>query len=219
MRNSATSATLSPRAADQRLGVVGKRRPVAVPDRQVLGPDRGSVGGLPDEGVLRHLRGHTPPDHGVVEARQLQNLRHLRNVAEHVGQVAQLHHAPEGGPADESHLQVAHDRLAGGEELVHQDVPGAHAQPAGGGQRAEPAFGLGTDLEVVVHHRHLPVQHEVGIAGVTLEQGEQAVDQVHESETEVLIGLVPFPVPVRVRNDGNPAGGHDRQTMTCARRW
>ncbi len=207
------------RAADQRLGVVGERRPVAVADGQVLGPDRGAVGGLPDEGVLGHLRGHAPPDDGIVETGQLQDLGHLGNVAEHVGEVPELHHAPEGGPADQAHLQVAHDRLAGGEELVHQDVPGTHAQPAGGGQRAEPALGLGADLEVVVHHRHLPVQHEVGIAGVALEQREQRVDQVHEGETEVLIGLVPFPVPVRVRNDGNPAGGHDRQTMTCARRW
>ena len=44
-----------PRAADERLGVVGQRRTVAVADGQVLGPDRGAVGGLPDEGVLGHL--------------------------------------------------------------------------------------------------------------------------------------------------------------------
>ena len=86
------------RAADQRLGIIGQRRPVAVADGQVLGPDGRAVGGLPDEGVLGHLRGHAPPDHGVVETGQLQDLGHLRNVAEHVGQVAQLHHAPKAAP-------------------------------------------------------------------------------------------------------------------------
>ena len=84
----------------------------------------------------------------------------------------------------------------------------------GGRQRTQPALGLGTHLEVVVDHRHLPVEHEVGVAGVALEQRDQRVDQLHQGQTKVLVGLVPFPVPVRVRNDGNPAGGHDRQTMT-----
>ena len=125
---------------------------------------------------------------------------------------------PKAAPRAEAHLQVAHDRLARGEELVHQDVPGPHAHPAGRGQRPQPPLGLGPHLEVVVDHGHLPVEHEVGVAGVALEQGEQRVDQLHQGEAEVLVGLVPFPVPVRVRNDGNPAGGHDRQTMTCGRR-
>ena len=207
------------RAADECLGVIGQRRPVAVPDRQVLGPDRGSVRGLPDERVLRDLRGHAPPDHGVVEAGQLEDLGHLGNVAEHVGQVAELHNAPEGGPTTDAHLEVAHDRLARGEELVHQYVPGPHAEPAGGRQCPQPSLRLRADLEVIVHYGHLPVQHEVGIAGVALEEREQGVDELHQGEAEVLVGLVPFAIPVRVRNDGNPAGGHDRQTMTCALRW
>ena len=206
------------RPADERLGVVGERRAVAVADGQVLGPDRRAVRRLPEEGVLRHLRGHTPPDHGVVEAGQTEDLGHLGDVAEHVRQVPELHHTPERGTATEAHLQIAHDRLTRGEELVHEDVPGPHADAARGRQRPQPSLGLGANLEIVVHHRHLPVQHEVRIAGVPLEQGEQGVDQLHEAEAEVLVGLVPFPVPVCVRNDGNPAGGHDRQTMTCGRR-
>ena len=207
------------RAADERLGIVGHRRRVAVPDGQVLGPDRGAVRGRPGEGVLGHLGGDAAPDHRVVESCQSQDLGHLGDVAEHVRQIAQLHDAPEGGAATEAHLEVAHDGLARGEELVHQDVPGPHADPAGCGERPKPPLGLRADLEVVVHHGHLPVQHEVGIAGVALEQGEEGVDQLHQGEAEILVRLVPFPVPMCVRNDGNPASGHDRQTMTCRRRW
>ena len=62
------------RAADQRLGVIGERRPVAVADGQVLGPDRGAVGGLPGEGVLGHLGGDAPPDHCVLEAGEPEDL-------------------------------------------------------------------------------------------------------------------------------------------------
>ena len=83
-----------------------------------------------------------------------------------------------------------------------------------GGQRPQPLLVLGTHFEVVVDDRHLPVEHEVGVAGVALEQRDQRVDQLHQGEAKVLVGLVPFPVPVRVRNDGNPAGGHDRQTTS-----
>ena len=203
--------------AHERLGVVGQRGAVAVADRQVLGPHGRSVRRLPDEGVPGHLGRHATPHHGVVEAGEAQDLGHLRNVPEHVGQVADVHDAAERGPPLNAHLQVAHDGLARGEELVHEDVPRAHAQPAGGRQRPQPLLGLGTHLEVVVDDRHLPVEHEVGVAGVLLEEGEQVVDQLDEGEAEVLIGLVPFPVPVRVRNDDNPSGGHDRQTMTSGR--
>ncbi len=86
-----------------------------------------------------------------------------------------------------------------------------------GRQRTEAALGLGPHLEVVVDHGHLAVEHEVRIAGVTLEERDQGVDQFHQGQAKVLVGLVPFPVPMRVRNDGNPTGGHDRQTMTCRR--
>ena len=90
------------------------------------------------------------------------------------------------------------------------------SRPAAASARSRSSC-LGAHLEVVVDDGHLAVEHEVRVAGVALEQGDQCVDQLDEGEAEVLVGLVPFPIPVRVRNDGNPAGGHDRQTMTCGR--
>ncbi len=74
--------------AYQRLGVVGEGGAVAVPGHQVLGPDPGSVGGRPTEGVAVDRRGHAPPHHGVLEPGLGQDLGHLGHVAEHVGQVA-----------------------------------------------------------------------------------------------------------------------------------
>ena len=40
------------------------------------------------------------------------------------------------------------------------------------------------------------------------------VDQLDQRQAEVLVRLVPFPVPMGVRHDGDATGGHDRQTMT-----
>ena len=202
---------------DERLGVVGERGTVPVADGQVLGAHRRAVRRIPHERVLGHLRRHAAPHHGVAEAGQTEDLGHLRDVAEHVGQVADVHHASEGRAAGQAHLEIAHDGLAGGEELVHEDVPGAHAHPARGRQRTETPLGFGPYLEVVVDHGHLAVEHEVRIAGVALEERDQGVDQFHQGQAKVLVGLVPFAVPVRVRNDVNPTSGHDRQTMTCRR--
>ena len=51
-----------------------------------------------------------------------QHLRHLRDVTEHVGQVADLHHAAELAPARDAELQVADQRLARHHELVHEGI-------------------------------------------------------------------------------------------------
>jgi hypothetical protein len=56
----------------------------------------------------------------VLEAEQAEDLRHLRHVTEHVGQVADVHRAPELGGACDARLQVADDGLARHEELVGQ---------------------------------------------------------------------------------------------------
>ena len=98
------------------------------------------------------------PEHGVAEAGLLEDLGHLRDVAEHVGQVAELHDRTEGRAALDAQLEIPDDGLGRDQELVHQDVPGAQGEPTRGGQRAEPLLGLGTDLEVVVDHRHLAVE-------------------------------------------------------------
>ncbi len=126
-------------AAHQGVGIVGDGGAVAVPDGEVLGPHRRAVGRLPPEGAAVDGRGNAPPHHGVVEAGQLQQLGHLGDVAEHVGEVADRHGPAERLGPGQAQLKVADDRLARHQELVHQDVPGAHRQPPGLGQRAERA--------------------------------------------------------------------------------
>ena len=87
---------------------------------------------------------------------------------------------PKRGGALEPELQVADDRLARDEELVHEDVPGPHRDAAGRREPTQPVLRLGTDGEVVVDHRHLPVEQEVRVGRVGLESGQQVVEQLDE---------------------------------------
>ena len=147
--------------AHQLLGVLGQRGAVAVAGHQVLGPHAGPVRGGPHERGLLYGGRDTPPHHRVTQSGLVEDLRHLGHVTEHVGQVADLHHAPEGASPDDALLQVPHDGLAGDEELVHEDVPGSHGDPAGGGERPEPVLVLGADLQVVVDDGQLTVEQEM----------------------------------------------------------
>ena len=116
----------------------------------------------------------------MLEPEQPEQLGHLRHVAEHVGQVADVHRAAEAGGHAQAALQVAHERLARHEELVGQGVPGAHGHAPRGGERPDPLLGLWAHREVVVDDGHLPVEQEVGVGRVGLQLGEQLVEQVDE---------------------------------------
>ncbi len=142
----------------------------------------------------------------MLEPQLAEQLGHLGDVAEHVRQVADLHRAAEAGGHGQSPLEVAHQGLAGHEELVGQRVPGPHGHAAGGGEGPQPGLRLGPDLEVVVNDGHLPVEQEVGVGGVGLELREERVEQVDEAEAERLERGVPLPVPMGVRDDVDAPG-------------
>ena len=72
-------------------------------------------------------------------------------------------------------------------------------------------LGLGAHREVVVDHRHLPVEQEVGVGRVGLELGEQLVEQVDQPQPERLERRVPLPVPVGVGDDVDPP----LRALTC----
>ena len=67
--------------------------------------------------------------------------------------------------------------------------------------RAQPRLLLGPDLEVVLEHDRLAVEMEVFVGRIGVEQIEQPIDERDEPEPELLVGQVPLPIPMRVRND------------------
>src|SRR5215211_3465850 len=205
---------LAMRFADRReppaepAGDVEQRRGVLVAVRQVLGAHRRPVRRLPFEDVGLDRGRHAPPDDRLLDAGQPEDLRHLGDVTEHVREIADPHRAPQFVTAAQAGLEVAEDRLAGDEELVHQHLPRADREPALLDEATDPRLGLGPNLKVVVERRHLPVEREP-VALVGFHQVEQAVDEPDELQPEALEGEVPLPVPVGMRNEvnGRQAGG------------
>jgi hypothetical protein len=109
----------------------------------------------------------------------VQDLRHLRDVTEHIRQVANSHPAAELLRVSHTRFQISERCLAVDEELVHQRLPRAEREPPCLHERANPCFRLRTDLEVVVNRRELPVQREAERL-VALEPVEQLVDDLDE---------------------------------------
>ena len=173
---------------------------IAVAPRQVLRNDGRTVRRFPDEAVEVHGRRHAAPDDGGLDSRRAQDLRHLRDVAEHVRQVPDSHRAPELRGAREARFEVPHDRLAVDEELVHERLPRPDREAVRAHELANPFAGLRADLEVVVDGCQLTVEREAQLR-LRLEPLEHLVDDVHERDTEGLEGPVPLPVPVRVRDE------------------
>ena len=199
-------------ACDEARRVGGDVAAVGVGAVEVLGAHLGAVGGAPPERGAGDVAGHAPPDHRVFEAGEAQDLRHLRDVAEHVGEVADPHGgvAAQGLGASQAVLQVADRGLTRDHEFVHEDHPRPHLEPAGGGERGEAGGRVGPYRQVVVDDRGLAVEEEPGERGVGFQQLQQVVDQVHELHPVLLEGGVPLPVPVRVGDDADRGhGGQD----------
>ena len=187
----------------QRRRVFGKRSAIAVAHGEQLGADDGAIRALPQEAVLGDRGSDASPQHGITESGLTENLGHLAHVPEHVREVADLHGSSEVATALDPHLKVAHDRLPRHEELVHEDVPGADTDPTILGERSQPSFVLGANLEVVVEDRHLAIEHESGVARVVFHQRDQRVEQLDQLQAKGLERLVPLAIPVRVRHDGD----------------
>src|SRR3546814_15918698 len=99
-------------------------------------------------------------------------------------------------------LEVAHDGLAGAQELVEQDVPRSYGELAAVDQGGDPLLVLRSDLQVVGHDGHLPVQGEPEV-WVGLGSGDDVVHHVDQAQPEHLERLVPLPDPVGVRHENN----------------
>ena len=198
----------------QALGVLGDVAAVGVGAVQVLAAHLRPVGRDPEEAGLVDRRRDAAPRDRVIDADELQELRHLRDVPEDVGQVPDRHRAAVLRGLLEPELQVPDDGLARHHELVHLDHPRPERDAARRREPPQRVGRLGPHLEVVVDDRGLPVEQEARVGHVRLEQRQQRVEQLDEPHPERLERRVPLAVPVRVRDDRDGDRrllGHARQ--------
>ena len=163
------------------------------------------------EGTPRHTTAWSNPA-------WVEELGHLGDVAEHVGQVARppwrrRRRCPARCPVCRLRTMVSPDtrnssiRMYQGPTVIR---PAAARAP-------QPGLVLGADLQVVVDDRQLAVEQEVAVGAVALHQVEQVVDQADQLQAEGLERLVPLPVPVGVGDDGAPGRACRRSAAASAR--
>src|SRR5450756_2209815 len=149
-----------------------------------------------------------PPDNRSLDAGLAQDLGHLGDVPEHVGQVANDHTAAQLTGALPAEAQVADDRLPGDQKLVQQHLPRSDRQAAIGHHAPDPRLGLGSDAQVVVDRGELAVEGEAKPL-LRLELIEDPVDHLDQAHAEDLEGEIPLTVPVGVWDEHDVGGvGH-----------
>src|SRR5664280_2254956 len=151
---------------------------------------------------------NAPPDNRSLDAGLAQDLGHLGDVPEHIGQVANDHSAAQLPGALPAEAQVADDRLPGDQKLVQQHLPWSNCQAATRHQAPDSRLSLRTDVQVVVDRRELAVEGETKPL-VRLELIEDSVDRLDQAHAENLEGQIPLAVPVGVRAEHDVGGiGH-----------
>src|SRR5664280_1384216 len=149
-----------------------------------------------------------PPDNRSLEASLAQDLGHLGDVPEHVGQVANDHSAAQLPGALPAKAQVADDRLPGDQELVQQPLPRSNCQAATRHQAPGPRLSLRTYVQVFVYRRELAVEGKAKPL-VRLELIEDPVNHLDQAHAKDLEREIPLAVPVGVRDEDDVGGiGH-----------
>ena len=174
----------------------------------VSGQDLAAIGRLPDEGNSVDRQRHAPPDGGMLETELAVDLRHLCRVTERIGKVADPHRSAMHVSQCDPTLQVTNEGLAADQELIGQGVPGADLDLPAADRTLESRSRLGSDLQVIIDDDRLAVHQETKVR-IRFRQGEQLIPERHELRAKRLEWLVPFAVPMRVRDDVDGArAGH-----------
>ncbi len=107
-------------------------------------------------------------------------------------------------------------RVTAHQKLIGLQVPGAYLYAARASILLQALFLLWSHLQVVVEHNSLAVEHEVAELGVAVQNIEQFINGVYEAYAELLECLVPFTVPVGMRdNDNVELPGHNTSLVIC----
>ena len=173
----------------------------AVAIGHVHGQHLAAVRRLPDELARRQRIVGAAPEDATVDAEAAQQRRQVGDLAEGVGQVADSHRPAERLRRPMAPQQVTHQRLAGGQELVRDDVPGPDGQPPLPRQALDRLAPVGAHLQVVLDEEGVAVQQEVAVVRVALQDLQQQVEEADQAGAVALVGQVPLAVPVRVGDE------------------
>jgi hypothetical protein len=192
----------------------GERRRDAVAAADVLDEHSAAVGGLPEE--LRGLEGivRAAPEDAAFDAEACEDRREVGDLAERIGQVADVHYAAQLARDAMAAQEIAHQRLAARERFIGDDVPGPGGQAAFAHVALDQRATVGAHLEVVLDQDGVAVEHEVAVLRIASEDVEEQIEEADEARAVALVGEVPLAIPVRVGDeDDAPALGNCHQQV------
>src|SRR5437667_11713462 len=120
-----------------------------------------------------------------------------------IGNIANLHGTSKFGGATQSYLQIANQRFTTDKKLVGLQIPGSHLNTSRARIAFQTFFLLGLYLQIIVENNSLTVKHEIAEILILIENIEQFINSFDEANAKLLKRLVPFAIPVGVRNDNN----------------
>ena len=192
-------AHCGPRCA-QRIAVRRKRSADLVALRREVIHQQLAAGRPPPPHQITSLVTQPAPQHRSVEGELASEIGKNRWMAESVRRIEYVEPAAQAGRVGAADEEVAHQRLARGDLLVGQHIPGPDLEPPGSHQSAHQRLAIRPYREVVLEQNRLPVQEE-GLEGrISLESFEQVVEQSDQSDTKGRLREIPLPVPVRMED-------------------
>ena len=160
--------------------------------------------------LLAGLAAQPPPHDAAPDPELARQRRPRRRMAEGVGRIQHVEPPAELVGVRGAQQQVANQRLAGGDQLVGEDVPGPHLQAPCFHQGLEIGLALGARVQVVGDEHGLAVEQEALVPRVGLEPLDQVVQRGQEARLKGGARQVPLAVPVGVRDEMEDEPAHWR---------
>ena len=175
-------------------------RAVGIAVGQIDRQHRTAVERFPGEAIAIHVAADSAPQHRRRESEAGQNLRHLRDVSELIGQVADVERPAEAARDRHADFEIANQRFAAHQETVGEHVPRPDLDFAGANQTAQPRLGARAHLEVIVEHDRLAVEVKRW-DGAALDQRNHAIGHRDQPRAHLLKRLIPLAIPMRVNDE------------------
>ena len=122
-------------------------------------------------------------------------------MAEGVGRVQHVHSPPEGGSVRAAEEEIPEESLAGGNQLIGQDIPGPGLEPSGP-HRLVNAMRLGrSERQIVLQQDRLPIEKKAGEPGIDIEPLDQVIQHAGKPRVQHPLREVPLAVPVGVGDE------------------
>ena len=121
-------------------------------------------------------------------------------MSEGIGRIGDVRTLAQFGCHPTAFEKIANVGLAARDQRVGLDVPGTDGDPACMTGSFQPFALIRADGEVVLDHDGLPVELET-VLRVGIDEFEDSIDGVDQARAKRLERLVPFAVPVRMRDE------------------